>query len=58
MIAQHAAGSPVRRFWANWGGGVLGEVRFLPESPGDDTGSHTDSSVVPISHLVFFPSRL
>jgi hypothetical protein len=35
MVAQHAAE-----------GGVLGEVRSRSESPGDDTGSHTDSSAL------------
>jgi hypothetical protein len=28
MIAQHAAGSPVRHLLANWGGGVLGRLYF------------------------------
>jgi hypothetical protein len=35
MIAQHVAE-----------GGVLGEVESRSESPGDETGSHTDSEAL------------
>ncbi len=50
MIAQHVAAtaSPIRAAFARIGveGGVLGEVGSRSESPGDDTGTHTDSKAL------------